>query len=124
VRTKQPPYRAVQWVPDVGKSGRPTLRGRRWEEILRSGSTDEPETFFAEAVEVASPMEYLTYPPKKDAPICGWWMAEEGVSESGARVLIHKDRYCPRPTVPGQLCKRHEAEFAALPEEPGEEPDD
>lgn len=117
IRTKTPPFRAVKWVPDEHPDGRATLRGRRWQEILRVGQAArgaEPERFFAEDVTTAGPMEYLEYPPAKDEPICGYWMAYEGEAESGALVLFHADRYCPRPTKPGTLCPRHEAEFASM----------
>lgn len=107
VRTKLPPFRAVRWVPD--EKIPVSNRGRRWQEIPRVGQSRAPEWFYAADVTGASPSEPMSYPPTKEAPICGFWLAREGTSESGARVLTHTGEYCPRPTKPGTLCKAHES---------------
>lgn len=110
IRTRQPPFRAVVFVPETREDGRQRMRGRRWREVMRAGDTREPDTFFAEDVTPAGPMEPLEYPPAKGEPICGYWMAEEPAPGQ----LFNATAYCPRYVDPGNLCPKHEAKHASM----------
>lgn len=64
-------------------------------------------------------MEPLGYAPKQGEPVCGWWL----VREDHQGKIIHQGDYCPRYVEPGNLCPKHEAEYASMANDhEGEEP--
>lgn len=109
IRTVSPPYVAVKWVPETKEDGRTTLRGDRWQEILRVGSPRHPRHFRAQQVTWAPISEPLSYPPAVNEPICGFMLAAPPDAA-----------YCPRGSQEGKLCPKHDAEVASCEDE-GEE---
>lgn len=87
---------------------------------MRVGDAREPETFFAEDVTPAGPMEPLGYPPAKGEPVCGWWLAQE----KSPGQLFNTTAYCPRYVEPGKLCPKHEAEYTSMTHDEQREPRD
>jgi len=109
IRTIQPPYVAVKWVPDTKDDGRTTFRGQRWQEILPVGPRRRARLFRAQDVTWAPISESLSYPPAGNEPVCGFMLA---APPEGA--------YCSRAAQEGKLCPKHEAEVASWEDE-GEE---
>lgn len=102
VRTVQPPYVAVKWVPELKEDGTRKLQGQRWEEILPANSRRrKPKLFRAEDVTSVPPTEPMAYPPRKGSGLCGWRLQPQD-----------PERYCARRATTGNLCALHEAEWS------------
>lgn len=111
VRTVQPPYVAVKWLPQLKPDGTQTYLGQRWEEILSANSRRrKPRLFRAEDVTSVPPTEPMEYPPRKGSGLCGCRLQREAPAQ-----------YCARRSVAdGTFCAKHEAEWHTPPKE--EEP--
>jgi len=99
-RTKNAPYRAVQWEPQTHEDGRQSFRGRNWVEVLPHDDGGESKRFLTSEVETVGPNEWLDYYPSTDSMICGWeWWDKPGA-------------YCPRKReVVEPFCPKHMIEL-------------